>query len=355
MWASIFRTPRRIEPGIMVHEHNEPLFGKADFSHLSAEWTTPTEAYQQTEFHAFVIIDFVNGNFTFLKTDFMMKHEITYETIESICNFKIAEIIGFLSKFNIQPPQYCVVSQDITVNSRNDINVKNETPVSRYHQDSLTINVLPKETGIVIKDCLSMNISSDDPKRQENIREALLPEYLMLRYNGSTSVSTTIKGIYPDNLNKQINDAYRFPVKKDSVVFVNNHGLHHSIPYIQESQSISRDHGNGLATQILTEPRIVERTQFKIIDEDIYDGLLMNCEENIIYRRYEINIDQYKMHPCERIIELQDYIPELRAQIEVGGRKRKNKKSKKYKKQKKTLTNRTQKYKWYKLLKKDTL
>ena len=65
MWASIFRTPRRIEPGIMVHEHNEPLFGKADFSHLSAEWTTPTEAYQQTEFHAFVIIDFVNGNFTF--------------------------------------------------------------------------------------------------------------------------------------------------------------------------------------------------------------------------------------------------------------------------------------------------
>ena len=61
------------------------------------------------------------------------------------------------------------------------------------------------------------------------------------------------------------------------------------------------------------------------------------------------------MHPCERIIELQDYIPELRAQIEVGGRKRKNKKSKKYKKQKKTLTNRTQKYKWYKLLKKDTL
>ena len=64
------------------------------------------------------------------------------------------------------------------------------------------------------------------------------------------------------------------------------------------------------------------------------------------------------MPPCENIIELQDYIPTVRAQIEVGGRKRKNKKSKKSKKPKsakKTLTNRTQKYKWYKLLKKDTL
>jgi hypothetical protein len=347
-----------IEPGIMVQEYNEPLFGKADFSHLSAEWTTPTEAYQQTEFHAFVIIDFVNGNFTFLKTDFMMKHEIPDETITHICNYKIAEIIGFLSKFNIQPPQYCVVSQDITVNSRNSLNVRKETPVDRYHQDSLTINVLPKETGIVIKDCLSMNISSDDPKLQEKIREALLPEYLMLRYNGSTSVSTTIKGIYPDNLYKQINDAYRFPVKKDSVVFVNNHGLHHSIPYFQESQSINRDAGNGLATQILTEPRIVERTQFKIIDEIIYTALLTNCEESMISGTYETDITQYIMPPCENIIELRDYIPTVRAQIEVGGRKRKNKKSKKSKKPKsakKTLTNRTQKYKWYKLLKKDTL
>jgi hypothetical protein len=347
-----------IEPGIMVQEHNEPLFGKADFSHLSTEWTTPTEAYQPTEFHAFVIIDFVNGNFTFLKTDFMMKHEIPDETITHICNFKIAEIIGFLSKFNIQPPQYCVVSQDITVNSRNSLNVRKETPVDRYHQDSLTINVLPKETGIVIKGCLSIKITPDDANQQEQIRKALLPEYLMLRYNGSTSVSTTIKGIYPENLYMQKNDAYRFPVKKDSVVFVNNRVLDHSIPYFQESQSINRDAGNGLATQILRGPRIVERTQFKFIDEIIYKALLTNCEESMISGTYETDITQYKMPPCENIIELQDYIPTVRAQIEVGGRKRKNKKSQKSKKPKsakKTLTNRTQKYKWYKLLKKDTL
>jgi hypothetical protein len=354
MWASIFGRPRRIEEGVMVQEHNEPLFGKADFSHLSAEWTIPTQAYQQTEFHAFIIIDFVNGNFTFLKTKYMMDNKIADETIERICNFKIAEIIGFLSKFNIQPPQYCVVSQDITVNSRNKFSVIQNTPVSRYHKDSLTINVLPGETLNVIEDCLYKDIPFD-VNRPEKIREALLSEYLMLRYNGSTSVSTTIKGIYPYDLDHQIINAYRFPVQKDSVVFVNNRVLDHSIPYFQESQSINRDAGNGLATQILTEPRIVERTQFKIIDEIIYTALLTNCEESMISGTYETDITQYIMPPCENIIELRDYIPELRTQIEVGGRKRKNKKSKRYKKPKKTLTNHTQKYKWYKLLKKDTL
>jgi hypothetical protein len=354
MWASIFGRPRRIEEGVMVQEHNEPLFGKADFSHLSAEWTIPTQAYQQTEFHAFIIIDFVNGNFTFLKTKYMMDNKIADETIERICNFKIAEIIGFLSKFNIQPPQYCVVSQDITVNSHNKFSVIRNTPASRYHKDSLTINVLPGETLNVIEDCLYKDIPFD-VNRPEKIREALLSEYLMLRYNGSTSVSTTIKGIYPHLFDNQINNAYRFPVQKDSVVFVNNRVLDHSIPYFQDGSEVNRDEGNTLATKILLDPRVVERTQYKIIDKPIYNCMMSTCKNEMIIGTYKTNIGPYIMPPCERIIELRDYIPELRTQIEVGGRKRKNKKSKRYKKPKKTLTNRTQKYKWYKLLKKDTL
>ena len=333
----------------LVRENNVSLFGKADFSSLSEEtlqysWTSPSIGKNQSNFDAFVIIDFTKGIFTFLKTQYMVETEDDPDIINRIYNHKIEEIIKFLLKFSIEIPQYCVVSQDITLNFYNKY--VNSAHRSRYHRESLPItNVLPNKTRNIVRDQLFMHSSSEEARIH-----ALIPEHLMLRYNNSTNVSTTIESI--DNLE---DNAYRFPVKKNNVIYVNNSRFRHSIPYIQTDSIVNRGDGNSHVTQITQLPRTVERTQIKMIDKDIYDGLLMNCEEKMISGTYELGILRFEEPPCENIIELQDYIPELRAQIEVGGRKRKNKKSKKSKKQKKTLTNRTQKYKWYKLLKKDTL
>ena len=208
--------------------------------------------------------------------------------------------------------------------------------------------LLPTETKNIVNNQLSIRL----PPQIEKI-QALTSEHLMLRYNNSTKVSTTIESIDKDEAH-----AYRFPVEENNVIYLNNSRFRHSIPYIQTDSIVNRGEGNSYVSLITEVNRTVERTQIKMIDEEIYDGLLMNCEEKMISGTYELGILRFEEPPCENIIELRDYTPEVRVQIEIGGRKRKNKKSKKSKKskkQKKTLTNRTQKYKWYKLLKKDTL
>ena len=334
----------------LVRENDVSLFGKADFSSLSEQtleynWSIPTIEKNQSDFDAFVIIDFTNGIFTFFKTKNMVETEVDPDIINRIYNHKIEEIIKFLLKFLIEIPQYCIVSQDITLNFYSEL--FNKTHISRYHTDLLPITkILPTETQNFVNNQLFTHLLL--PKITKI--QALTSEHLMLRYNNSTKVSTTIESIDKDE-----DHAYRFPVEENNVIYLNNSRFRHSIPYIQPDSFVNRGEGNSYVSLITKFDRTVERTQIKMIHEDIYNDLLKHCKESMISGTYELGILRFEEPPCENIIELRDYTPEVRVQIEIGGRKRKNKKSKKSKKQKKTLTNRTQKYKWYKLLKKDTL
>ena len=164
----------------LVQENNVSLFGKADFSSLSEEtlqysWTSPSIGKNQSNFDAFVIIDFTKGIFTFLKTQYMVETEDDPDIINRIYNHKIEEIIRFLSKFSIEIPQYCVVSQDITLNFYSvGFNGNHE---SRYHTDLLPItNLLSTETDLEVSEY------------QQNIKKSTLDIEM--------NINTNMKDVY---------------------------------------------------------------------------------------------------------------------------------------------------------------
>jgi hypothetical protein len=320
--SSMF-SPRQYEKQdvLVLDRDNSTLFGKIeDISPKISgiEWIIP-ESYGPSNFDACAIIDFTEGNIAFLQTKYHDEQDPA--VIAEIEQYKIYEIIQLLTGFNVDLPPYCIVYQNITINTANRFNLDKEgNPLPKYHIDSQVTYFLKNDSKI------------------REIIKTKEPEHLFLRYIGGPWASTTIKGIYQNNIKSQNNDAYRFEVKDNDAIYLRNNILHHSIPYIQENMSIDRSRGNDLSMRITESPRIIERTLIQSISEEEYLNLSSNTIISNVYKLTPDLFDAYRRESPTTAYNIDDYTQtaSIRAQLECGGSKlqKKSKKSKKSKSKK---------------------
>lgn len=319
--SNIF-APRQYEKeDVLVLDHdNSTLFGKIeDISPKISgiEWKIPDESYGPSNFDACAIINFTEGTITFLQTNY--HDEQDPDVLKSIEQYKIYEIIQLITGFDLVLPPYCIVYQNITNNKANRFNVDRKgATVPRYHIDGQVTYFLKDDTTI------------------RQLIETKNPEHLFLRYIGGPWVSTTIKGIYRD-IASQNNDAYRFEVKDNDAIYLRNDLLHHSTPYIQENMSIDRSRGNALSLRITETPRIIERTLIQSISEEEYQRLIVNVQISETYSLSKELFDSYRREAPKIQYNVNEYTQNasIRAQLECGGSKLKNKSKKSKSKSKK--------------------
>lgn len=314
-------TPREYEKEELLITNNDgsTLFGKIeDISPkiLGIKWEIPDNSYGSSNFDAGFLIkcDKATGihTITFLQTEYYDKQNL--DTIKTIEQFKMFEIVQLLSGFNVELPEYCIVYQNMTINKANQFNIDRKgATLPRYHVDG-------QVTFFLKDDSILRTIISTRP-----------PEHLFLRYIGDSCASTTIKGIYPNEESKQQNDAYRFEVKGNDAIYLQNNGLHHSIPYIQENGSICRDSGNELSRKITKNPRITERTLIQLITPEEYQRLIVTVQISKTYSLSKELFDSYRREAPETRYNVNEYTKNasIRAQLECGGSKSKKRKSKK--------------------------
>ena len=314
-------TPREYEKEelIITDNNGSTLFGKIeDISPkiLGIKWEIPDNSYGSSNFDAGFLIkcDKATGihTITFLQTEYYDKQNL--DTIKAIEQFKMFEIVQLLSGFNVELPEYCIVYQNMTINKANQFNIDRKgATLPRYHVDG-------QVTFFLKDDSILRTIISTRP-----------PEHLFLRYIGDSCASTTIKGIYPNEESKQQNDAYRFEVKGNDAIYLQNNGLHHSTPYIQENGSICRDSGNELSRKITKNPRITERTLIQLITPEEYQRLIVKVQISKTYSMSKELFDSYRREAPETRYNVNEYTKNasIRAQLECGGSKSKKRKSKK--------------------------
>jgi len=315
--SNIF-TPRQYEKEdvLVLDNDNSTLFGKIeDISPKipRIEWEIPDKSYGPSNFDACALIDFTTGEFTFLQTKYHDEQDLNI--VKAIEQYKIYEIIQLVTAFDLVLPPYCIVYQNITNNKANQFNVDRKgATLPRYHIDGQVTYFL-KDDAII-----------------RQLIETKNPEHLFLRYIGGPWVSTTIKGIYPNIESSQKNDAYRFEVKDNDAVYLRNDLLHHSTPYIQENRSIDRSRGNALSLRITEAPRIIERTLIQTISPEEYRALITNVQKSETYSVSKELFDSYRRETPTTTYNIDEYTQNasIRAQLECGGSKLKNK-SKKYK------------------------